>query len=47
MGGQTGRTDACVNVSEEDISDLLQRITKTTYNVDGYFLGESFSGIGI
>lgn len=45
-GGQTGKLMLDMNVSEEDISDLLQRITKTTYNVDGYFLGEESQGLG-
>lgn len=45
-GGQTGELMLDMNVSEEDISDLLQRITKTTYNVDGYFLGEASQGLG-
>ena len=33
-------------VTEEDISDLLQRITTATYCVDGYFLGEESQGLG-
>ena len=33
-------------VTEEDISDLLQRITTATYYVDGYFLGEESQGLG-
>ena len=35
-----------MHVTEEDISDLLQRITTATYCVDGYFLGEESQGLG-
>ena len=35
-----------MQVTEDDISDLLQRITTATYNVDGYYLGESSQGLG-
>lgn len=45
-GGQTGELMLDMNVTEDDISELLQRITTATYNVDGYFLGESSQGLG-
>lgn len=45
-GGQTGELMLDMNVTEDDISDLLQRITTTTYEVDGYFLGEASQGLG-
>ena len=45
-GGKTGELMLDMHVTEEDISDLLQRITTATYNVDGYFLGESSQGLG-
>lgn len=45
-GGQTGELMLDMNISEEDISDLLQRIMTTTYDVDGYFLGEASQGLG-
>ena len=45
-GGQPGELMLDMNVTEEDISELLQRITTTTYNVDGYFLGEASQGLG-
>lgn len=45
-GGQTGELMLDMNVTEDDISDLLQRITTTTYKVDGYFLGEASQGLG-
>lgn len=45
-GGQPGELMLDMNVSEDDISDLLQRITTTTYNVDGYYLGEASQGLG-
>lgn len=45
-GGQPGELMLDMNVTEEDISELLQRITSTTYNVDGYYLGESSQGLG-
>lgn len=35
-----------MQVTEDDISELLQRITTATYNVDGYYLGESSQGLG-
>lgn len=38
-GGQPGELMLDMSVSEDDISELLQRITTTTYNVDGYYLG--------
>lgn len=45
-GGQSGELMLDMQVTEDDISDLLQRITSATYNVDGYFLGESSQGLG-
>lgn len=45
-GGKTGELMLDMSVTEEDISDLLQRITTTTYNVDGYYLGEASQGLG-
>ncbi len=45
-GGQPGELMLDMSVTEEDISELLQRITTTTYNVDGYFLGEASQGLG-
>lgn len=45
-GGQSGELMLDMQVTEDDISDLLQRITTATYNVDGYFLGESSQGLG-
>ena len=35
-----------MQVTEEDISDLLQRITSATYNVGGYSLGSLLKGLG-
>lgn len=45
-GGKTGEIMLDMNVTEEDISELLQKITSTTYNVDGYYLGEASQGLG-
>lgn len=45
-GGQSGELMLDMLVTEEDISELLQRITTATYCVDGYFLGESSQGLG-
>lgn len=45
-GGKTGELMLDMNVTEEDISDLLQNITTATYNVDGYYLGEASQGLG-
>lgn len=45
-GGKSGELMLDMSVTEEDISDLLQRITTTTYNVDGYYLGEASQGLG-
>ena len=45
-GGKTGELMLDMNVTEDDISELLQRITTTTYNVDGYYLGEASQGLG-
>lgn len=45
-GGQPGELMLDMNVTEEHISELLQRITTTTYNVDGYYLGEASQGLG-
>ncbi len=45
-GGKSGELMLDMQVTEEDISDLLQRITSATYNVDGYYLGESSQGLG-
>ncbi len=45
-GGQSGDLMLDMHVTEEDISDLLQRITTATYCVDGYYLGEESQGLG-
>lgn len=45
-GGQTGELMLDMSVTEDDISELLQRITSATYNVDGYYLGEASQGLG-
>ncbi len=45
-GGKTGELMLDMSVTEDDISELLQRITTTTYNVDGYYLGEASQGLG-
>lgn len=45
-GGQSGELMLDMLVTEEDISDLLQRITTATYCVNGYFLGEESQGLG-
>lgn len=45
-GGQSGELMLDMLVTEEDISNLLQRITTATYCVDGYFLGEESQGLG-
>ena len=45
-GGQSGELMLDMLVTEEDISDLLQRITIATYCIDGYFLGEESQGLG-
>lgn len=45
-GGKTGELMLDMNVTEDDISELLQKITSTTYNVDGYYLGEASQGLG-
>ncbi len=45
-GGQTGELMLDMSVTEDDISELLQRITTATYNVDGYYLGEASQGLG-
>jgi predicted ATP-dependent endonuclease of OLD family len=45
-GGQSGELMLDMKVTEDDISELLQRITIATYNVGGYYLGESSQGLG-
>lgn len=45
-GGKSGELMLDMQITEEDISDLLQRITTAAYNVDGYYLGESSQGLG-
>ncbi len=45
-GGKSGELMLDMKVTEDDISELLQRITTTTYNVAGYYLGESSQGLG-
>lgn len=45
-GGKTGELMLDMGVTEEDISNLLEHITTTTYNVDGYYLGEASQGLG-
>lgn len=45
-GGQSGELMLDMQVTEEDISEFLQRITTATYNVGGYYLGESSQGLG-
>lgn len=45
-GGKSGELMLDMQVTEDDISDLLQKITTATYNVDGYYLGESSQGLG-
>lgn len=45
-GGKSGELMLDMQITEDDISDLLQRITTATYNVDGYYLGESSQGLG-
>lgn len=45
-GGQSGELMLDMLVNEDDISELLQRITTATYCVDGYFLGEASQGLG-
>lgn len=45
-GGKSGELMLDMLVTEDDISDLLQRITTATYCVDGYFLGEESQGLG-
>ena len=45
-GGRSGELMLDMLVTEEDISELLQRITTATYCVDGYFLGEESQGLG-
>ena len=45
-GGKSGELMLDMQVTEDDISDLLQRITSATYNVGGYSLGESSQGLG-
>lgn len=45
-GGKSGELMLDMQVTEDDISELLQRITSATYNVDGYYLGEASQGLG-
>ena len=45
-GGRSGELMLDMLVTEEDISDLLQRITTATYCVDGYFIGEESQELG-
>ena len=45
-GGQSGEMMLDMHITEEDISNLLQRIIKAKYCVDGYFLGEESQGLG-
>lgn len=45
-GGRSGELMLDMLVTEEDISDFLQKITTATYCVDGYFLGEESQGLG-
>ena len=45
-GGKSGELMLDMQVTEEDISELLQRITTAAYNVDCYYLGESSQGLG-
>lgn len=45
-GGKSGELMLDMQVTEEDISDFLQKITTAAYNVDGYYLGEASQGLG-
>ena len=45
-GGRSGELTLDMQVTEDDIGDLLQRITTASYNVGGYYLGESSQGLG-
>lgn len=45
-GGESGKLMLDMNITEEAINELLERITTTTYNVNGYYLGESSQGLG-
>ena len=45
-GGKSGELMLDMQVTEDDISNLLQSITTAAYNVDGYYLGESSQGLG-
>lgn len=45
-GGKSGELMLDMQITEDDISELLQRITTATYNVNGYYLGESSQGLG-
>lgn len=45
-GGRSGELMLDMQVTEDDIGDLLQRITTASYNVGGYYLGESSQGLG-
>lgn len=45
-GGQSGDLMLDMHITEEDINDLLQRITTAAYCIDGYYLGEESQGLG-
>ncbi|SFO04147.1 AAA ATPase domain-containing protein [Pseudobutyrivibrio sp. UC1225] len=45
-GGASGKLMLNMDITEENVSDFLQRITTTAYEVDGYYLGEESQGLG-
>ena len=45
-GGKSGELMLDMQVTEDDISELLQRITTAAYNINGYYLGEASQGLG-
>lgn len=45
-GGQSGELMLDMNITEDNINDLLQKATTATYKVDEYYLSESSQGLG-
>lgn len=45
-GGASGKLMLNIDITEENVSEFLQHITTTAYEVDGYYLGEESQGLG-
>lgn len=45
-GGASGKLMLNMDITEDNVSEFLQHITTTAYELDGYFLGEESQGLG-